>query len=34
MRLVHDIEEILRIGGDDWRVVEELYESDARLAFA
>lgn len=30
-RIVHEIEEILRIGGYDWRVVEKLYEPDARL---
>src|SRR5262249_19278490 len=30
-RIVGEIEELLRIGGYDWRVVEELYEPDARL---
>ena len=30
-RIVDDIEEILRLGSYDWRVVEELYEPDARL---
>jgi hypothetical protein len=30
-RTVDEIEELLRIGGHDWRVVEELYEPDARL---
>jgi hypothetical protein len=30
-RIVGEIEELLRIGGYDWRVVEELYETDARL---
>jgi hypothetical protein len=30
-RLVHEIEEVLRLGSYDWRVVEELYEPDARL---
>lgn len=31
-RVANEIEEVLRIGGYDWRVVEELYEPDARLA--
>jgi hypothetical protein len=32
-RIVGEIEEVLRIGGYDWRVVEELYEDpDERLA--
>ena len=26
-RTVEEIENILRVGGDDWRVVEELYET-------
>jgi hypothetical protein len=30
-RIVGGIEELLRIGSYDWRVVEELYEPDARL---
>jgi hypothetical protein len=30
-RIVGEIEELLRIGSYDWRVVEELYEPDARL---
>jgi hypothetical protein len=30
-RIVGEIEEILRIGGYNWRIVEELYEPDARL---
>lgn len=30
-RLVGEIEEVLRIGSYDWRVVEKLYEPDARL---
>jgi hypothetical protein len=30
-RIVGEIEEVLRIGGYDWHVVEELYEPDARL---
>ncbi len=31
-RIVGEIEELLRIGGYDWRVVEESYEPDARRA--
>jgi hypothetical protein len=31
-RLVGEIEEILRVGSYDWRVVEELYEPAARLS--
>jgi hypothetical protein len=30
-RIVGEIEELLRLGSYDWRVVEELYEPDARL---
>jgi len=30
-RIVGEIEELLRIGSYDWRVIEELYEPDARL---
>lgn len=30
-RIVGEIEELLRIGSYDWRVVEELYAPDARL---
>src|SRR5215831_19905522 len=30
-RIVGEIEELLRIGGYDWRLIEELYEPAARL---
>jgi len=30
-RIVRDIEELLRLGSYDWRVVDQLYEPDARL---
>src|SRR5215472_11965720 len=30
-RIVGEIEELLRFGSYDWRIVEELYEPDARL---